>query len=128
MNSFGTRKNGIYRSRQGVLLGVCRGIADYFDIKVFWVRAIMVIIFLLSGFWPVIGIYLVAALLMKPEPPQSFANENERNFYDSYANSPQSAAQRLKKKFNDLDRRIRRMEDSVTGREFEWERKFNSAQ
>ncbi len=86
----------------------------------------MVIIFLLSGFWPVIGIYLVAALLMKPEPPQSFASEDERNFYDSYANSPQSAAQRLKKKFNDLDRRIRRMEDNVTGREFEWERKFNS--
>ncbi|MEJ2056760.1 MAG: hypothetical protein P8X39_02840 [Desulfofustis sp.] len=70
----------------------------------------------------------MAALLMKPEPPQSFANEDERNFYDSYANSPQGGAQRLKKKFNDLDRRIRRMEDSVTGREFEWERKFNSAQ
>lgn len=128
MNRFGTGKNGIYRSRHGVLLGVCRGVADYFDIKVFWVRAIMVVIFLLSGFWPVIGIYLVAALLMKPEPAQSFANEDERNFYDSYANSPRSGAQRLKKKFNDLDRRIRRMEDSVTGREFEWERKFNSAQ
>jgi phage shock protein C len=128
MNRFGTRKKGIYRSRHGVLLGVCRGIADYFDIKVLWIRTIMVIIFLLSGFWPVIGIYLVAALLMKPEPPQSFANEDERNFYDSYANSPQGGAQRLKKKFNDLDRRIRRMEDSVTGREFEWERKFNSAQ
>ena len=128
MSRFCIQKNGLYRSRHGVLLGVCRGIADYFDIKVLWVRTIMVIIFLLSGFWPVIGIYLVAALLMKPEPPQSFANEDERNFYDSYANSPQSAAQRLKKKFNDLDRRIRRMEDSVTGREFEWERKFNSAQ
>lgn len=127
MSKFCLQKSGLYRSRHGVLLGVCRGIADYFDIKVFWVRTIMVIIFLLSGFWPVIGIYLVAALLMKPEPPQSFTNEDERTFYDSYAHSPQSAAQRLKKKFNDLDRRIRRMEDSVTGREFEWERKFNSA-
>jgi len=127
MSRFGLQKSGLYRSRHGVLLGVCRGIADYFDIKVLWVRTIMVIIFLLSGFWPVIGIYLVAALLMKPEPPQSFASEDERYFYDSYAHSPQSAAQRLKKKFNDLDRRIRRMEDNVTGREFEWERKFNSA-
>jgi phage shock protein C len=87
----------------------------------------MIIVFLLSGFWPVIGIYLVADLLMKPEPAQSFANDDERDFYDSYAHSPKSAAQRLKKKFNDLDRRIRRMEDSVTGREYEWERKFNSA-
>ncbi len=126
MNTSVMNKNGLYRSRHGVLLGVCRGVADYFDIKVLWVRIIMVVIFLLSGFWPVIGIYLVAALLMKPEPPQSFVNDDERNFYDSYANSPRSAAQRLKKKFNDLDRRIRRMEDSVTGRDYEWERKFNS--
>jgi phage shock protein C len=40
--------------------------------------------------------------------------------------SPRSAAQRLKKKFQDLDRRIRRMEDKVTGREYEWEKRFNS--
>ncbi len=126
MTTFGTRKNGLYRSRHGVILGVCRGVADYFDIKVLWVRTIMVIIFLLSGFWPLIGVYLVAALLMKPEPAQSFASADERDFYDSYAHSPQSAAHRLKKKFNDLDRRIRRMEDNVTGREFEWDRKFNS--
>ena len=119
-------KKGLYRSRDGVILGVCRGVADYFDIRVFWVRMIIVISLLLSGFWPILGIYLVAALLMKPEPAQSFANDDERDFYDSYAHSPQSAAQRLKKKFNDLDRRIRRMEDSVTGRDHEWERKFNS--
>jgi len=117
---------GFYRSRDGVILGVCKGIADYFDIRVFWVRIIVVISLLLSGLWPVLGIYLVAALLMKPEPAQSFANDDERNFYNSYAHAPHSAAQRLKKKFNDLDRRIRRMEDSVVGREHEWERKFNS--
>lgn len=117
---------GLYRSRNGVILGVCRGVADYFDIRVFWIRMIVVISLLLSGFWPVLGIYLVAALLMKPEPAQAFANNDERDFYNSYAHSPQSAAQRLKKKFNDLDRRIRRMEDNVTGREHEWERKFNS--
>jgi phage shock protein C len=116
---------GLYRSRNGVILGVCSGIADYFDIRVFWVRMLVVITLLLSGFWPVLGIYLVAALLMKPEPAQSFANDDERDFYNSYAHSPHSAAQRLKKKFNDLDRRIRRMEDNVTGREHEWERKFN---
>ena len=67
MRTFGNNKKGLYRSRNGVILGVCRGVADFFDIKVFWVRAIMVVIFLLSGFWPVIGIYLVAALVM-PDP------------------------------------------------------------
>ena len=29
---------GLYRSRNGVILGVCRGIADYFDLSAFWIR------------------------------------------------------------------------------------------
>ncbi len=122
-----SNRRGIYRSRDGVILGVCRGIADFFDISVFWVRLGIIIVFLLSGFWPVIGIYLVAALLMKPEPIHSFENEDEQFFYDSYANSPGHAARRLRKKFQDLERRIRRMEDTVTGREYEWEQKFKSS-
>lgn len=120
------KKRGIYRSRDGLILGVCRGIAEHFDFSVFWIRTGMIVIFLLSGFWPVIGIYLVAALLMKPEPVRPFENDTQQEFYDSYVHSPQSAAQRLKKKFRDLERRIRRMEDTVTGRDYEWERKFNS--
>ena len=127
MRTFSEKRRGIYRSRQGLILGVCRGFAEYFDLSVTWVRIGMVVVFLLSGFWPVIGIYLVAALLMKPEPAQSFKNEDEQVFYESYADSPRNAAQRLKKKFRDLDRRIRRMEDTVTNREYEWEQKFRSA-
>ena len=126
MNSVFNNRGGIYRARDGVILGVCKGIANYFDFSVFWIRVGMVVIFLLSGFWPVIGIYLVAALLMKPAPVHSVTNDDEKEFYDSYVHSPRNAAQRLKKKFHDLDRRIRRMEDTVTGREYEWERKFNS--
>lgn len=126
MRNFINNRGGIYRSRDGVILGVCKGIANYFDLSVFWIRIGMVIVFLLSGFWPVIGIYLVAALLMKPEPVRPLENDDEREFYDSYVSSPRNAAQRLKKKFRDLERRIHRMESTVTGREYEWERKFNS--
>ncbi|WP_136809810.1 envelope stress response membrane protein PspC [Desulfosediminicola flagellatus] len=120
------RKNGIYRSREGVLLGVCQGIADHYDLSIFWVRFGLVIVFMLSGFWPVIGIYIVAALLMKPRPVQPIQSDDEQEFYDSYVNSPRSAAQRLRRKYETLERRIRRMEDKVTGSDFEWERKFNS--
>lgn len=117
---------GIYRARDGVFLGVCKGIADYFDFSVFWLRIALVIVFIFSGFWPVIGVYLVAAFFMKPKPIKPIESEEEREFYDSYVHSPQSAAQRLKKKFEDLERRIRNMEDKVTGREYEWERRFRS--
>ena len=59
---------GLYRSRDGMLLGVCRGIADYFDLSVFWLRAITVGTFILTGFFPVVFLYILAALLMKREP------------------------------------------------------------
>lgn len=125
MSRHGNR-GGLYRSRSGVFLGVCKGIASHYDLSVFWVRMGLIVIFLLSGFWPVIGIYIVAALLMKPKPVKPIETEDEQEFYDSYVNSPRSAAQRLRRKFENLERRIRRMEDKVTTRDFEWERKFNA--
>ena len=121
-----SRRGGIYRSRDGVFLGVCQGIAEHFDFSVFWVRMAMVIAFILTGFWPVIGIYLVAAFFMKPKPVRPIKSDEEHEFYDSYVHSPRNAAQRLRNKFANLEKRIRRMEDKVTGKEYEWERKFNS--
>lgn len=119
-------RHGMYRSRQGVFLGVCRGLAEHFDFSTFWIRAGFIVMFLLTGFWPVMAIYIVAALLMKPRPVKPINNEEEQEFYDSYVTSPSSAAQRLKRQFEKLDRRINRMEDTVTSREFEWEQKFKS--
>ncbi len=126
MTTYCKRNGGIYRSRNGIFFGVCRGIAEHFDFSVFWVRLGVVFTLMLSGFWPVICIYLVIAFFMKPEPVRPIENDEEHEFYDSYVNSPKSAAQRLKSKFERLERRIRRMEDKVTGKEYEWERKFNS--
>ena len=60
--------SGLYRSRDGILFGVCRGLAEYFDLSVFWTRVVAVIVLVCTGLWPVVGLYLLAALLMKPEP------------------------------------------------------------
>ncbi len=53
---------GIYRSREGSLLGVCRGIADHFDFSVLKVRAMTLAVMFLSGFWPIAILYFIAAL------------------------------------------------------------------
>jgi len=118
-------RDGIYRSRNGVIFGVCRGLAEHFDFSVFWARAIAVIFLFVSGFWPAIGLYLIAALLMKPAPVVAIKNEAEQEFYNSYANSRHLAARRLKRRYENLERRIRRMEHIVTTREFDWEKKLN---
>ncbi|MEW5772395.1 MAG: envelope stress response membrane protein PspC [Thermodesulfobacteriota bacterium] len=116
---------GLYRSRSGVLLGVCRGFADYFDISAFWLRALVALGILFTGVWPGLAIYLVAGLLMKPEPVLNAQSETEREFYHSYVSSRSLGLSRLKAQFDRLDRRIRRMEDVVTSRDFSWRRRFD---
>lgn len=66
--SYGYGRTGLYRSRDGILFGVCRGLAEYFDVSVFWTRVIVLVGFIVSGFFPVGVGYILAALLMKPEP------------------------------------------------------------
>ncbi len=117
---------GMYRSRDGVLLGVCKGIAEFYDLSLFWIRAILVLLFIFTGFWPVGIIYLAAALLMKPKPVIPLETEDDREFYDSYTRSRKAAATRLKRRYDNLERRIRRMEDRVTSREFDFEQKLNT--
>lgn len=111
---------GIYRSRRGIFMGVCRGLAEYFNFSVFWLRFITLLLFLFTGFWPVGVMYIIAGLLLKMEPVSPLRDENDAEFYDTYSHSRQSAIQRIKKKFENIERRIQRMEDTVTSREFDW--------
>lgn len=119
-----SEKLGLYRSRSGVIMGVCRGIAEYFNFSVFWVRAIFLVLLIFTGFWPFGALYLVAALIMKPEPVIPIHSDAEQEFYDSYTHSRHQAAQRLKRKYENLKRRIQRLEDIVTSPEFNWEDRF----
>ena len=116
---------GPYRARNGAIMGVFAGLADYFDLSVTWIRIIGVAILFVSGLWPVVGLYLVAALIMKPEPVVPLESIDETEFYDSYTHSRTNAIHRMKQKFKSLNRRIQRMEDIVTDREFDWDRRFN---
>ncbi len=122
----GILRGGLYRSRNGVILGVCRGIAEYFDFSAFWGRAIAAGLLIFSGFWPVTILYFIAALLMKPQPAIPIDTDEEQEFYDSYVHSRKGAIDRLKRRYDNLERRIRRMEDTVTSREFNWDNKLNT--
>ncbi|KGM42495.1 phage-shock protein [Alkalispirochaeta odontotermitis] len=123
-NYDGNSHGGVYRSRSGVIFGVCRGLAEHFDFSVFWARTIAVIFLLVSGFWPAIGLYLIATLLLKPAPVVPLETEAEQEFYDSYTHSRRMAARRLKRRFENLERRLQRMEHIVTAREFDWDSKL----
>jgi phage shock protein C len=92
---------------------------------VFWVRTIAVILTIFSAFGPAVIVYLLAALIMKPEPAIPIASAGEQEFYDRYTSSRHDAAQRLKRRYETLEQRIRRMEDVVTTREYDWESRLS---
>lgn len=114
-----TAAEGFYRSRRGIIFGVCRGLAEHFNFSVFWTRVLVLVLFLFTGFWPLGVFYLVAGFLLNLEPVIPLENESDEEFYQSYTRSRSSAIQRIKKKFDNIDRRVQRMEHTVTSKEFD---------
>lgn len=125
MTRYEEKSRRLYRSRDGVIFGVCKGIADYFNFQVLWIRIIAIVTLLFTGIWPIVVFYLLAALLMKPEPVLPLETEEDQEFYNSYTSSRRLALARLKRTFDHLDRRIQRMESAVTAREYDWDRRLN---
>ncbi|NLW49592.1 MAG: PspC domain-containing protein [Candidatus Brocadiaceae bacterium] len=118
------RRTGPYRARDGLILGVCKGMARYMQCSVLVVRLIVIILTLLSTVWPMLLVYFLAGVLMKPEPVVPLETAGDAEFYSSFAGSRRMAVDRLKASFDRLDRRIRRMEGIVTDREYDWERRI----
>jgi phage shock protein C len=116
----------LYRSRRGWIFGICQGLADYADICVVWVRLGAIIATMLTGFWPMALLYIVAAIFLKPAPVIEFQDDEDWNFYQAYVADRKVALRRLKRRCETLDRRTRRMENIVTNREYDWDRRFQS--
>jgi len=118
--------NGLYRANDGVVLGVCQGIANWRNIDVFWVRLAAIIVIFLSSIWLGVLAYIVVGLIMPKAPAMEISNDEEEEFYSSVAASRKHALRRLQRTFDELDRRTRRLEDSVTSTEFDWQKRLNS--
>jgi len=122
------RPGGPYRSRDGMVFGVCRGIAEHLDFSPTVFRVIVVCGTLFTWVWPGVITYIIAALLMKPEPIVPFDSQSDAEFYNSYSASSTMALQRLKDTFDNLDRRIQRMENIVTAPDFDWDERLKNDQ
>jgi len=62
----------LYRSRSDrKIAGVCGGMAEYFVVDSTVIRLISVLIFVFTGFFPFLFVYLLAWLII-PEKPTSF--------------------------------------------------------
>ena len=117
---------GLYRSRSGIIMGVCRGVGDYLNFSVFWIRAILIILFLISGFWPVVVLYFVAAALLKSEPVIRPHQHDEEGFCAAYARHEGPSSDHVKRRQQTLERRLHNLESIVTSKEYDWERRLRT--
>lgn len=75
---------GFYRDREnGLVFGVCAGIADRFNFRTCTVRVIAVISLLLF-FWLTAALYLGATLLIREKPLVYSGRRTENEFWRRY--------------------------------------------
>lgn len=71
---------GLYKdSEDGILMGVCAGIANYFDVSRNGTR-LFVVIAALFMFWPIVIAYFVAGFVLKHRP-LCYCGRDERDFW-----------------------------------------------
>ena len=114
----------LYRSRDGLFLGVCKGLAQSRNIPTWVVRAFFIVAALLSSLWPVVLVYILLGLLMRPEPLLPPQSQDEQDFYDTAAQSRSRAIHRLKKAYDAVERRTRNLEHVLISKEADWERRL----
>jgi len=110
-----------YRSRDNsVFLGVCGGIAEYFDFSPGGVRLLFVL--LQFTFVPILFlIYIVLGLVMKREPAGVETGSRVRQ---SGPRGQADALQQALERFEMLDKRLQRLESVVTSTEFDLESEY----
>ena len=116
--------NRLYRASRGAMIfGVCAGIADYFGFDRTVTRIVAALAALI--FFPAVAIcYIILALLLpkyadsaEPEPREFGRRRDE-------AERARGGPANHQKRFDDLDERLRKLEEHVTSRRFRLEREF----
>lgn len=112
--------------------GVCAGIADYFDWDTTIVRVVWVAATILTGFWPMIVGYIVAAWMVD-EKPRGLTYRDDSRYAEARAEIDETrrAGYRrtvhfgdVKNRFDRVEDRLRTMEQVVTSREFQMDREL----
>ncbi len=119
----------LYRDREnGIVAGVCAGIADYFGFDVTITRIIVAIglfIFLPTT----VVAYIVLALLLPTKPLGESArvrDDASETLQRSVRSAPHSTLDNIRHRFREIDGRLQRMEKYLTSKRFKLDREFES--
>ncbi len=117
---------GLYRSRHGMIFGVAKGLSECSGFPLWFVRVAFIFAAIFLQVVPMVIVYIVLAIIMRPEPVLQFSSEEEREFYNTYGNARRPALDRMKSILEKLDKRVQRLENAVTDPEKDWDRRFRN--
>ena len=100
--------------RNGKIMGVCAGIADYTGFDVNLVRVCLIATVFMSG-GSVLPFYFIAGFVTPAKPRElEFADREERQFWQGVRASPTRTAKDIRSRMRDIDRRLADIESYVT--------------
>jgi phage shock protein C len=100
--------------RNGKIMGICAGIADYTGFDVSLVRICMIAaLFLSSG--SILPVYFIAGWVTPTKPRElQLRDGEEQQFWQGVRASPARAARDIRSRLKDIDRRLADIESYVT--------------
>jgi phage shock protein C len=100
--------------RNGKIMGVCAGIADYTGFDVALVRIAMVAAFFLSS-GSILPVYFIAGFIAPNKPRElEMTDVEEQQFWRQVRTSPTRTARDIRLRLKDIDRRLGDVESYVT--------------
>lgn len=127
MTNFKKSPTRLYKNpRDGKIMGVCAGIADYFGMKVSIVRVLAVVGALFTGIWLFVIGYFILGFALDPRPADLYEDETEEEFWKQTRKSPDYTAAELRRRFRDIERRTSEMEAYMTSKRFRLERELRA--
>ncbi|HET7370973.1 MAG TPA: envelope stress response membrane protein PspC [Gammaproteobacteria bacterium] len=118
------RAQRFYRDRRnGKLMGVCAGLADYFGWNVTFIRILAIVAFCWFNVITLI-IYLVLGFLLPVKPERLYDWDTDDEYWRSVRRSASETFRDVRHRFRDMDRRLQRMEGYVTSRQYILDKEF----
>jgi phage shock protein C len=100
--------------RNGKVMGVCAGIADYTGFDVTLVRIMMVAALLMSS-GSILPLYFISGWIADDKPSElAIEDRDDRQFWQGVRQSPTRSARDIRSRMRDIDRRLADIESYVT--------------
>ncbi|MBF9015308.1 MULTISPECIES: PspC domain-containing protein [unclassified Oceanispirochaeta] len=96
----------IYRSHDGLFLGVCKGLEESLGIPARYSRLIFIILAIIFKAWIILAIYLLAAILMPIRSGEDW------KIQDNFETLSRDARRWSRKEYDDIREMLRRSESS----------------